>query len=66
MTQTSETELLPCPFCGGEADPKEVAYTKADEDHKIIHHNPACTKCGGEAKSVKLWNTRNFNSGEVL
>jgi hypothetical protein len=60
----SEINLLPCPFCGGEADPKEVAYTRSDDDHQMTHYNPGCGECGAEAKSVDVWNTRNFKPQE--
>lgn len=56
---TEETkELLPCPFCGEAADPKEVAYTHSDDDHKITHYSPGCTSCSATTKTKELWNSR--------
>ena len=51
------TELLPCPFCGSEAD--IVVYGATGE------HTVECLECGAEgateydeAKAIEAWNTR--------
>lgn len=55
------TNLLPCPGCGGEADPKEVCYTKPHETGDKPYYSPGCTNCGFTAPSNDIWNTRNFS-----
>lgn len=53
----SETKLLPCPFCGGDAE-----YVCSNDGDYI-----ECTRCGlgttrheqGSVNSVQRWNTRN-------
>lgn len=44
-------ELKPCPFCGGEADPK--GWMSSDGAH-----GPACDSCGATANSADEWNAR--------
>lgn len=50
-----ETELKPCPFCGGEA--KATEYAKQD-------YTIECKKCGAEigwrpkASAIRCWNRR--------
>lgn len=53
----SNKELLPCPFCGGEAD------IEGSEHHYIY-----CKNCfadtrtyGSKAEAIKAWNTRNYS-----
>ena len=45
------TELLPCPFCGGEAN--ELLSWLDDQWPRIY-----CKRCGATADSVEEWNTR--------
>lgn len=42
----SETELKPCPFCGGKAKIKSRLTKTFGVDHRFI----ACTDCGGQGK----------------
>ena len=58
-TNTSTVQLLPCPFCGGEARLKE--YTEPIKISWI-----KCNDCGVESlpfdtieKAITAWNTRN-------
>ena len=44
-------ELKPCPFCGGEADPK--GWMSSDGAQ-----GPACDSCGATANSADEWNAR--------
>jgi len=49
------TELEPCPFCGGEADPE--GWLMIDAAGNEIR-GPECDDCGATARSKELWNTR--------
>lgn len=44
-------KLKPCPFCGGEADPK--GWMSSDGAQ-----GPACDSCGATANSADEWNAR--------
>ena len=58
----SEIKLLPCPFCGGEAE--------MGEDYSYWHglllsYKPHCSKCGcnigmfsDKTEAIEKWNTR--------
>lgn len=55
------SELLPCPFCGGEAQVFESGAWFVDHFMKYVR----CTSCGlqtcdykTEAEAVEAWNTR--------
>lgn len=58
LQETPEQELLPCPFCGHEADGRGRF-----EDHTIVWHTLTCCtahkcKIAGIAFTVDEWNTR--------
>lgn len=44
------SELKPCPFCGGKADPEGWM--------SIDCKGPSCDDCGASANSADAWNTR--------
>lgn len=51
------TELLPCPFCGGEAH----TYKTIAERYCAICNKPFCASVGPfdtEAEAIAAWNTR--------
>lgn len=57
------TDLLPCPFCGGTADPE--GWLSAEEDPvtgNALRRGPECNDCGATARSVEMWNKRPFAS----
>jgi C4-type Zn-finger protein len=71
--QTSDTELLPCPFCGGEAVYEEVE-ARVTSSGKIMW-SVGCNSCGDDdeptcfgyqspivfnrkCEAAKTWNTR--------
>lgn len=41
----------PCPFCGGEVDPR--GWASAD-----LSYGPACSACGATAPSMRTWDSR--------
>lgn len=51
-----QRDLLPCPFCGGDPDPREWASNKAPGD--LVFYGPGCSKCGSTAQSPEEWNRR--------
>lgn len=51
--------LLPCPFCGGVADPREWASRKLAS--AAIVYGPGCSQCGATAPNFAAWNTRIHN-----
>lgn len=60
MTQTRDAELLPCPFCGGEA------YTWGNT---ACEWRVECKSCGASSlphvtprEAAAAWNRRHFNS----
>lgn len=64
MTTNPTEELLPCPFCGGEA---KILWFNATMMHDDKFYYPRCTNCGSGFKNfrnktveeaVKKWNTR--------
>jgi Lar family restriction alleviation protein len=68
-----EVELLPCPFCGGEAS----GYPRFDDAnsstpgcyivcHKCDVSPDGCYRKADEwAEAVTIWNTRHPNTGRV-
>lgn len=57
------SELLPCPFCGGEA--YIIGYTGTRECRRINYYTVRCRKCmcetwenDTEAEAIEAWNTR--------
>ena len=60
----SETNLLPCPFCGGEAR----HYTPGPTDHHI-----ECRSCAADvggymekAEAIAAWNARSVTAAAVM
>lgn len=69
MSKTEETNLLPCPFCGGEA-----VVTRDNEDGNN-GSKVECVKCWisteeyqtkYEADAIKAWNTRTPEGQEMI
>jgi Lar family restriction alleviation protein len=63
MTEQEQVQLLPCPFCGGEAD----ILTAASEIWIT------CANCGADgawkdtrAETIAAWNTRHTATAEAL
>lgn len=57
------SELLPCPFCGGEADISDEGVGTEPERFWAYCENPACFVEGTsayptEAEAIAVWNTR--------
>lgn len=52
MSETQQTKLLPCPFCGSESID--------DEGWKSLSGatGPACDDCSSSADTIERWNTR--------
>lgn len=64
---SSRSELLPCPFCGGEATLCKQRFAKLDGStyckwhviHSCLHGTYSATKyCGTKAEAVAAWNRR--------
>jgi len=64
---SGEIKLLPCPFCGGEANIKQVPPYYDDFEGREIRPNEwvvSCSKCDvlfapdTKEDSIKTWNTR--------
>ena len=55
--QDRDTELKPCPFCGGEAE----VYAQAFNKYSVICSNCYCVKgsYGTKEKAIEEWNRRN-------
>ena len=52
------SELKPCPFCGGKADPEGWS--------SIDRKGPACDDCYASADTIERWNTRATPSADLL
>ena len=57
-------EMLPCPFCGGEATSYMITSCDCCGSRSGVAY---CAKCGAEigheeteAKAIALWNTRDY------
>lgn len=55
MTAAKLAELLPCPFCGGEAKGGKTTFS----------YLYWCTKCGCEQRTEIKWNTRATSRAEL-
>lgn len=74
MTENSETELKPCPFCGGRMQPRHALWPSEGDSDGIIHTAP--TECPAEGFSIgtadegvsvaAAWNRRSPSRREVL
>jgi uncharacterized Zn finger protein (UPF0148 family) len=63
MSEDNAVALLPCPFCGGEAETK--GYNSCDCCGKPWNGSVGCKQCGAEfnhfdsdEEAVERWNTR--------
>lgn len=63
----TETELLPCPFCGVEVNLCKQKLASLDDSiycywhviHRCLHGNYSETKlCGTKTEAVRAWNRR--------
>lgn len=52
-------DLLPCPFCGGKADPAGW-WTATDGSS-----GPACEDCGAATEDAEAWNRRSDRAGLI-
>lgn len=55
------TELLPCPFCGGEAHVFHYSSAIRDEVWRAVCDKPFCAQGPDgytEAEAIEAWNTR--------
>jgi Lar family restriction alleviation protein len=66
MTEQEQVQLLPCPFCGGEADILKAATN-------ICDYWVTCANCGADgpwkdtrAETIAAWNTRHTATAEAL
>lgn len=50
---SEQMTLLPCPFCGGEADPESWQYIHGRYEGRI-----QCTVCKATAPNFAAWNDR--------
>lgn len=55
---TSEVTLLPCPFCGGEAELYSTVPTHGGFWWCVCRDCGASTSFGSEAEAIATWNTR--------
>lgn len=66
MTDSKETELKPCPFCGGEA--KTIAPTPGYSEHWWVNCAAECPEGMGvgdtEPEAITAWNTRSPDTAQ--
>ena len=66
----SEYKLKPCPFCGGEANKRDVSYS-IKPSGEVIHYYVECSTCSAcgspfdcekhddpISEAIEAWNTR--------
>ena len=53
QTMTHEEQFKPCPFCGGEVDPRGWLQNGGVR-------GPECNGCGATAPNLSVWETRHF------
>lgn len=61
MSDNRTTELLPCPFCGGEARIFHFSSAIRDEVWRAVCDKPFCAQGPDgytEAEAIAAWNTR--------
>ena len=64
------TELLPCPFCGGEADISDEGLGTEPERYWVFCANSRCFVEGTpafttEAEAIEAWNTRHDRTCKI-
>ncbi len=63
MTDNRTTELLPCPFCGGEAS-KRLFYKGKYRVHCNVCDAHSGDVCDIEAEAIAAWNQRHAETCE--
>lgn len=65
-----ETELKPCPFCGGTAEIRITVKNRIEEQRKDRAHLIMCRKCRASSgsefdkdKAIEKWNRRYSGEG---
>ena len=64
MTDNRTTELMPCPFCGGETS-KRLFYKGKYRVHCNVCDAHSGDVCATEAKAITAWNTRHVETCKV-
>lgn len=61
LIMTTEIKLLPCPFCGGEAELDEYCGK-----YVVFCTNEKCNWHNTEAEAIEAWNTRHERTCELI